>query len=152
MIGEVDHHCQAGEQQHDGAADREPREVLGSLAGLHADGEQSGRAVDEGGYEHAEDHLGPRSRRKLRSSRGENWVEESWSATTVRPRTSAMTVTTVLVMEIREPRASSAVPWKASQLNLEPGVCRPGRSPSRRQVRSVRLRQVAPRALRRRTP
>jgi hypothetical protein len=62
-----------------------------------------------------------RSRRKLRNSRGENWVDESWSATTVRPRTSAITVTTVLVIEIRSTRASSAVPWNASQLNRESG-------------------------------
>src|SRR5215203_1059074 len=62
-----------------------------------------------------------RSRRKLRSSRGENWVEDSWSATTVRPRTSAITVTTVLLMEISSARASSAVPWKASELILQSG-------------------------------
>jgi hypothetical protein len=62
-----------------------------------------------------------RSRRKLRSSRGENWVEESWSATTVRPRTSAMTVTTVLLIVIRSARASSALPWKASRLSPDPG-------------------------------
>ena len=57
----------------------------------------------------------PRSRRKLRSSRGENWVEESWSATTVRPRTRAMTVTTVLTV-MSSARASSAVPWKAEAI------------------------------------
>src|SRR4029453_16720872 len=64
----------------------------------------------------------PRSRRKLRSSRGENWVEESWSATTVRPRTRAMTVTTVLLTVMSSARASSAVPWKARRSRLEPGA------------------------------
>ena len=62
-----------------------------------------------------------RSRRKLRSSRGENWVEESCSATTVRPRTSAMTVTTVLLTVISTVLASSAVPWKANRSATEPG-------------------------------
>jgi hypothetical protein len=55
-----------------------------------------------------------RSRRKLRSSRGENWVDDSWSATTVRPSSNAMTVTIVPAMPINSDRASSGVPWKAS--------------------------------------
>jgi len=62
-----------------------------------------------------------RSRRKLRSKRGENWVDDSCSATTVRPRTSAMTVTTVLVTEMSRTRASSAVPWNARRSRREPG-------------------------------
>src|SRR5215203_2660178 len=64
----------------------------------------------------------PRSRRKLRSSRGENWVDESWSATTVRPRTRAITVTTVLLTVMSSARASSAVPWKARRSSCEPGA------------------------------
>src|SRR5829696_4965143 len=64
----------------------------------------------------------PRSRRKLRNSRGENWVEESWSATTVRPRTRAMTVTTVLLTVMSSARASSAVPWNARRSSGEPGA------------------------------
>jgi hypothetical protein len=55
-----------------------------------------------------------RSRKKLRSSRGENWVEDSCSATTVRPSSSAMMVMTVPVIPNSKVRASSAVPWKAS--------------------------------------
>ena len=121
MVCEVDHHSQTEEEQRDGATDSEPWIVLRSLTVLHADGEEACRAVDEGCYEPAEDHLSRTIRRKLRSSRGENWVEESWSATTVRPRTSAMTVTTVLLMDISSARASSAVPWKASELSLESG-------------------------------
>ena len=62
-----------------------------------------------------------RSRRKFRSSRGENAVEDSCSATTVRPRTSAITVTTVLDTEISIVRASSAVPWKAKRSSSVPG-------------------------------
>ena len=63
-----------------------------------------------------------RSRKKLRSKRGLNWVDASWSATTVRPRTSAMTVTIVLAMPISRLRASSAVPWKTSGARADPGV------------------------------
>ena len=61
-----------------------------------------------------------RSRRKFRSSRGENAVEASCKATTLRPRTSAITVTTVLDTEISIVRASSAVPWKASRSSSVP--------------------------------
>ena len=53
-----------------------------------------------------------RSRRKFRNRRGENCVDASCSATTVRPSTSAMTVTIVLAMPISRLRASSTVPWK----------------------------------------
>ncbi len=59
-----------------------------------------------------------RSRRKLRSSRGENCVVDSCSATTVRPSTNAITVTTVPVTMLNRLRASSAVPWNA---NGDPG-------------------------------
>src|SRR3954469_124221 len=55
-----------------------------------------------------------RSRRKLRSNRGENCVDDSCSATTVRPSTTAITVTTVPVTLLSRLRASSAVPWNAS--------------------------------------
>jgi len=55
-----------------------------------------------------------RSRRKLRSSLGENWVDDSCSATTARPSSNAMTVTIVLVIPMSNARASSAVPWNAS--------------------------------------
>ena len=60
-----------------------------------------------------------RSRRNLRSSRDENWVEDNCSATTVRPRTRAITVTTVPAMMVSRLRASSAVPWKASGARAE---------------------------------
>src|SRR6478736_419537 len=62
-----------------------------------------------------------RSRRNFRSSRGENCVEDSCNATTVRPRTNAMTVTTVPAMIVNNARASSAVPWNANGANGEPG-------------------------------
>jgi hypothetical protein len=62
-----------------------------------------------------------RSRRNLRSSRGENWVEDSCNATTVRPRTNAITVTTVPAMIVNNALASSAVPWNANGANGEPG-------------------------------
>src|SRR3954469_21081000 len=55
-----------------------------------------------------------RSRRKLRNNRGENCVDDSCSATTVRPSTNAITVTTVLVTLLSKVRASSAVPRNAS--------------------------------------
>src|SRR5580765_5892477 len=63
-----------------------------------------------------------RSRRNFRSSRGENCVEDSCSATTVRPRTNAMTVTTVPAMIVNNARASSAVPWNANGDNGDPGA------------------------------
>src|SRR6478752_10366497 len=63
-----------------------------------------------------------RSRRNLRSNRGENWVEDSCRATTVRPRTNAITVTTVPAMIVNNARASSAVPWNANGANGEPGA------------------------------
>ena len=63
-----------------------------------------------------------RSRRKFRSNLGENWVDDSCSATTVSPRTSAMTVMTEVVMLLSRVRASSAVPWNASGANGEPGL------------------------------
>jgi hypothetical protein len=62
-----------------------------------------------------------RSRRKVCSSRGENCVDDSCSATTVRPSTNAITVTTVPVTLLSSVRASSAVPWNA---NGEPGPIR----------------------------
>jgi hypothetical protein len=55
-----------------------------------------------------------RSRRKLRNNRGENCVDDSCSATTVRPSTNAITVTTVPVTLVSRERASSAVPWNAN--------------------------------------
>src|SRR6478752_811270 len=63
-----------------------------------------------------------RSRRNFRNSRGENCVEDSCSATTVRPRTNAITVTTVPAMIVNNALASSAVPWNAKGANGEPGV------------------------------
>ena len=62
-----------------------------------------------------------RSRRKLRNSLGENWVDESWSATNVRPSTSAMTVIIVPEIPISRVRASSAVPWNRNWSNHESG-------------------------------
>lgn len=61
---------------------------------------------------------------KFRSSRGENWVEDSCNATTVNPSTRAMTVTTVLVMVVSRFRASSEVPGNASAENTDPGATR----------------------------
>ena len=58
MVCEVDHHSQAEEEQRDGAADSEPWIVLRTLTVLHANGEETCRAVDEGCEEPAEDHLG----------------------------------------------------------------------------------------------
>jgi len=56
-----------------------------------------------------------RSRRKLRSRRGENCVEDNCRATTLRPSTRAMTVTTVPVIVRRSVRASAEVPsnWRS---------------------------------------
>ena len=62
-----------------------------------------------------------RSRRKFRSNRGENWVDDSCNATTVRPRTNAITVTTVPAMMLNSARASSAVPWNATAPTANPG-------------------------------
>ena len=58
VVGKIDHHSQTEEEQRDGATDSEPRVVLSSFTGLNADGEEACRAVDEGCYEPAEDHLG----------------------------------------------------------------------------------------------
>jgi hypothetical protein len=55
----------------------------------------------------------PRSRMKLRSSRGEYWPEAIWRATMVRANTSPVTVIIVDDTTISSDRASSAVPWKA---------------------------------------
>ena len=51
---------------------------------------------------------------KLRSSRGEYWPEAICRATMVRANTSPVTVIIVADTTTRIPRASSAVPWKAS--------------------------------------
>jgi hypothetical protein len=59
VVSEVDHHAQADEEQKDRPTDGEPRVVLCSRAGLKADGKQAGRAVDEGGNECTQHHLGP---------------------------------------------------------------------------------------------
>jgi hypothetical protein len=58
VVGEEHDHTQAGEQQQDRAADRQPGELLGPLARGQPDGEQPRSAVDEGGDEHAEHDLG----------------------------------------------------------------------------------------------
>src|SRR4051794_36366143 len=121
MVCVVDNHAKTGEEQHDRHADSQSGVGFGPSAGLQSDREQTRSAVDEGCDEHAEDDLCARSRRKLRSSRGENWVEESCNATTVRPRTRAITVTTVLLTAISRERASSAVPWKAIASKKVPG-------------------------------
>jgi hypothetical protein len=59
VVGEVDHHAQACEEQEDSAADGEPWVVLCPGAGCQADSEQASRAVDKGRHEHAEHHLSP---------------------------------------------------------------------------------------------
>jgi hypothetical protein len=55
----------------------------------------------------------PRSRTKLRSSRGEYWPEAIWRATMVRANTRPVAVIMVDDTTISSDRASSAVPWKA---------------------------------------
>ena len=57
MVGEVDHHAQAGEEQHDRNTDGQPGIGLGPGTRLEADGEQARRTVDEGGDEHAKHDL-----------------------------------------------------------------------------------------------
>ena len=72
VVGEVDHHAQACEEQEDSAADGEPRVVLCPGAGCQADGEQASRAVDKGRHEHAQYHLGPAiSKEVAQQPRGE---------------------------------------------------------------------------------
>ena len=51
---------------------------------------------------------------KLRSSRGEYWPAAICRATMVRANTRPVTVIIVAETTTRMPRASSAVPWKAS--------------------------------------
>ena len=58
VIGEVDHHADTGEQQHDRTTDRQPRIRLSPDAGPEANGEQASGAVDECGDEHAQYDLG----------------------------------------------------------------------------------------------
>ena len=57
MVGEEHQQAQAGEQQHDRAADREPGEGGGAVAAGDADRVQPGRAVGEGRHERAEHDL-----------------------------------------------------------------------------------------------
>ena len=61
-----------------------------------------------------------RSRRKVRRIRGENWVDDSCSATSVSPSTRAITVIIVPEMPISRTRASSAVPWNTRGSSGEP--------------------------------
>ena len=51
-----------------------------------------------------------RSRMKLRSIRGPNWVEASVSVTIVIEKTSVTTVTTAAAIAVRISRAASALP------------------------------------------
>ena len=55
----------------------------------------------------------PRSRMKLRSSRGEYWPEAICRATMVSANTSPVTVIMVVETTINTLRASSALPWNA---------------------------------------
>jgi len=57
VVGEVHHHGQAGEHQHEGSTDREPGEVLGAGADGQPHGVQARRGVDEGRGEGAEHDL-----------------------------------------------------------------------------------------------
>jgi hypothetical protein len=57
VVGVEDDHSQTGEQEHDGAADGQPRIGLGAHSGLQADREQTGGAVNECGDEHAQHQL-----------------------------------------------------------------------------------------------
>jgi hypothetical protein len=57
VVGEVDHHGQTGEHQHQGSADREAGEVLGAGADGQPDGVQACRGVDEGRDEDTEHDL-----------------------------------------------------------------------------------------------
>ncbi|MDQ3468290.1 MAG: hypothetical protein M3487_00715 [Actinomycetota bacterium] len=61
----------------------------------------------------------PRSRRKLRSRRGENCVEEICSATTVRLNTRPVTVIIVAETTISSSRAAPASPWNSNRPNAE---------------------------------
>ena len=57
VVGEEHQQAQAGEQQHDRAADREPGEGGGPVAGGDADRIEPGRAVGKGRHEDAEHDL-----------------------------------------------------------------------------------------------
>ncbi|HEX5304200.1 MAG TPA: hypothetical protein VFW50_45125 [Streptosporangiaceae bacterium] len=57
VVGEEHQQPQAGEQQHDRAADREAREGGGAVAARDTDGIEPGRAVGEGRHERAEHDL-----------------------------------------------------------------------------------------------
>jgi hypothetical protein len=48
-------------------------------------------------------------------------IEASWSATTLRPKPTAMTVTMVVIIKMGSARAESAVPWKAPDPTSTPG-------------------------------
>jgi hypothetical protein len=58
LIGKVDDHARAEEEQNDGTTDSEPRIDLSPGTRLQADGKQTCRAVDEGRDEGTEDNLG----------------------------------------------------------------------------------------------
>lgn len=55
----------------------------------------------------------PTSRRNVRSSRGENWVEAICRVTTVRANTRLVTGMSAPMMTVMTWRASLALPWKA---------------------------------------
>jgi hypothetical protein len=65
-------------------------------------------------------------------------IETSWSATTLRPKPTGMTVTMVVIIEMGSARAESAVPWKATRSNLDPGR----RRSSRRRLPPVTQQRV----------
>jgi hypothetical protein len=59
VVSEVDHHAQADKKQEDRPADGEPRVFLCSRAALKTNREETSCAVDEGGDEGTQHHLGP---------------------------------------------------------------------------------------------
>jgi hypothetical protein len=110
VVDEVDEHPHAGQGEGEGSGDGQPGDE-GRLAGaLDADGVQPGGAIGEGADNTLSTTWVPRSRMKLRSSRGEYWPEAICRATMVRAKTSPVTVIMVVETTIRTLRASSALP------------------------------------------
>lgn len=64
------------------------------------------------------------SRKNVRSSLTENWLEAICSETTVSEKTMPVVVIMVADTTVKICRASSAVPWKTSLSTPEPGMTR----------------------------
>lgn len=110
VVDEVDEGGDAGGRQDQPAGDRELRhEVLVGRRAV-ADDAQHREAVGERREEHREHDLVGWVTHERAQQAGENWLEASWSVTTVSENTTPVTVMTEPATASRTPRAPSAPP------------------------------------------